>query len=193
MPPVHMQSYLSRLKKYHKKHQLTVNNLILPANFPFKIKNMYRVIIVFLLLVPATGFSQLYINKTKSHVKREVSKYISENDSITTNITETDSTLLMTFRGAGATEADHIYNFDKSGKCSSEKTITWCDSCLEKLLQPLLAEKKYEWKKINLNQYVAKFSAGIFLEMQISGDIYSFTIFRITLTKEMYTSLFENN
>ena len=152
---------------------------------------MYRFIILFLLLMPATGFSQLYINKTKSQVKQELSKHISKNDSITTSITETDSTLLMKVRGAGATEADHIYSFDKSGKCSSEKTITWCDSCLEKLLQPLLAEKKYEWKKINVNQYVAKFSAGAFMEIQISGNIYSFTVFGITLSKEIYTSLFE--
>jgi hypothetical protein len=114
----------------------------LPVNYPFKIKNMYRVVIVFLLLMPATGFSQLYINKTKSHVKQELSKYISKNDSITTTITETDSTLLMAVRGAGATEADHIYSFDKSGKCSSEKTVTWCDSCLEKLLKKNTSGRK---------------------------------------------------
>jgi hypothetical protein len=154
---------------------------------------MFRILIAILLFLPATGFSQLYINKTKSHVKQDLSKSISKNDSITSIITETDSTILMSVRGTGATEADHIYSFDNAGKCSAEKTITWCDSCFEKLLQPLLAEKKYQWKKINLNQYVARFSAGVFMEMQITGTIYSFTIFRINLTKEMYTSLFENN
>ncbi len=153
---------------------------------------MFRVIIVFLLLVPATGFSQLHINKTKSQVKQELSKYISKNDRITTNITETDSTLLMTVRGTGATEADHIYSFDKSGKCSTQKTITWCDSCLEKLLQPLIAEKKYQWKKINMNQYVSEFSAGVFIEIQMMGDTYYFTVFRLNLNKKMYNFLMEN-
>lgn len=153
---------------------------------------MYRVIIVFLFFVPATGFSQLYINKTKSQVKKELGKYFLKKDSISTTITETDSTLLMKLRGAGAIEADHTYSFDKSGKCSAEKTVTWCDSCLEKLLQPVLAEKKYQWKKINMNQYVSEFSSAVFVEIQVTGNTYSFTVFRLNLNRKMYRFLMEN-
>ena len=153
---------------------------------------MYRVIIVFLLIVPSTGFSQLYINKTKSQVKQELGKKFLKKDSISASITETDSTLLMKVRGTGATEADHIYSFDKSGKCSAEKTVTWCDSCFEKLLQPVLAQKKYQWKKININQYVSEFSAGVFLEIQVTGNTYSFTIFRLNFSRKMYKFLLED-
>ena len=154
---------------------------------------MYRIIIVFLLFLPATGISQLYINKTKSRVKQELGKKFLEKDSISAHITETDSTLLLKLRGAGFIESDHIYSFDKSGKCSSEKTTTWCDSCHEKLLQLLLAEKKYHWKKINMNQYVSDFSASLFIEIQISNDIYSFIILKFSLSKEMYDSLLGKN
>ena len=153
---------------------------------------MYRVIIVLLLFVPSTGFSQLYINKTKSQVKQELGKIFLKKDSIPTSITETDSTLLMKVRGTGVTEADYTFSFDKSGKCSAEKTVTWCDSCHEKLLQSLLAEKKYRWKKININQYVSKYSAGVFIEIQATGNTYSFTIFRLNLNKKMYRFLLEN-
>jgi hypothetical protein len=152
---------------------------------------MFRFIIVILFFLPAAGFSQSYINKTKSHVKKELGKRYLKKDSISTTITETDSTLLLKVRGAGTIEADHIYSFDRSGKCSSEKTITWCDSCHEKLLQPLLAEKKYNWKKINMNQYISGFSASLFIEIQINDNIYSFTIFRFSLSKKMYDSLLE--
>src|SRR5436190_13679426 len=124
---------------------------------------MFRYIIVILLFWPAMGFSQFYINKTKSQVKQELGKKFLKKDSNSASITETDSTLLLKLRGAGIVESDHIYRFDKSGKCSSEKTITWCDSCHEKLLQSLLAEKKYDWKKINMNQYVSDFSASLFI------------------------------
>ena len=154
---------------------------------------MFRIIIVILLFLPATGFSQLYINKTKSQVKQELGKKILKKDSISASITETDSTLLLKIRGAGVIEADHIYGFDRSGKCSTEKTITWCDSCHEKLLQPLLAEKKYNWKKINMNQYVSEFSASLFIEIQVSDDTYSFTIFKFSLNKKMYDFLLEKN
>jgi hypothetical protein len=153
---------------------------------------MYRIIIVFLLFVPATGFSQSYINKTKSQVKQELGKEFLKKDSISASITETDSTLLLKVRGAGVIEADHIYSFDRSGKCHSEKTVTWCDTCNEKLFQQLLAEKKYNWKKINMNQYIADFSAGMFVEIQVTNNTWSFTIFRLELDEKTYKSLLEN-
>ena len=154
---------------------------------------MLRFIIVILFFLPATGFSQLYINKTKSQVKHELSKRFLKKDSVSAIITETDSTLLLKIRGSGVIESDHIYGFDRSGKCSTEKIITWCDSCHEKLLQSLLAEKKYNWKKINMNQYVSEFSASLFIEIQVIDDTYSFTIFKFSLSKEMYDSLLEKN
>ncbi len=152
---------------------------------------MLRIIIAILLFLPATGFSQLYINKTKSQVKQELGNIFGKEKSLTTTITETDSTLVMKIRGSNAIESDHIYRFDKSGKCSSEKTITWCDSCHEKLLQPVLADKKYNWKKINMNQYIADFSFGVFVEIQKSDNTYSFTIFRSELSEKMYKFLLE--
>ncbi|HMK27985.1 MAG TPA: hypothetical protein VK483_18285 [Chitinophagaceae bacterium] len=154
---------------------------------------MFRFIILISLLLPATGFSQLYINKTKSQVKQELNKRFLKKDSISASITETDSTLLLKIRGAGVTEADHIYGFDRSGKCSTEKIVTWCDSCHEKLLQQLLADKKYNWKKINMNQYVSDFSESLFIEVQVMDDVYSFTILKFSLNKKMYDFLLEKN
>jgi hypothetical protein len=138
------------------------------------------------------GFSQLFINKSKNDIKKAIGKPYIGKESIAAIITETDSSLTMKIRGKGATEADHIYSFDKSGNCSSVKTITWYDSCHEKLLQLVLAAKKYRWKKINLNQYLAKYSAGVFVEIQFSGDARSFTINRVNLTRKMYRLILEN-
>ena len=150
---------------------------------------MFRIIFTILFFWPVTGFSQQYINKTKSQVKKELGKILGKENSIT----ETDSTLSIKVRVNNAIESDRIYRFDESGKCSSEKTITWCDSCHEKLLQPLLADKKYNWKKINMNQYIADYSFGVFMEIQTTDKVYSFTIFRSTLSKEMYKFLLETN
>ena len=154
---------------------------------------MFRLIIVALFFLPVTGFSQLYINKTKSQVKQELSKSFLKKDSASANITETDSTIVLEIRGTGIRDADHIYGFDRSGKCSTEKTITWCESCHEGLLQQVLAEKKYNWKKINMNQYVSGFSESLFIEVQVNDDEYSFTILKFSLSKEMYDVLLEKN
>jgi hypothetical protein len=154
---------------------------------------MFRLLPFLLVLLPSTIFSQLYINKSKSSVKEEISKIFSGKNNITVTLSETDSSLSMKTRGTGTIEADYLYSFDKAGKCSAEKTVTWCDSCNDKLLQQVLGEKKYEWKKINLNQYISKFEVGVFLELQVTGNTYSFTIYRTNLNKKMYKFLMENN
>jgi hypothetical protein len=156
-------------------------------------KNMVKISIIILFFFPFPGLSQLHINKTKSMVKEEIEKVYMRKDNITTTITETDTTLILKVRGTGTTEADRIYSFDKSGKCNSEKTVTWCDTCHTKLMQPVLAAKKYMWKQINQNQYISKFSAGVFLEWQERDDTWSFTIFRFNLNKKMYDLLLNKN
>lgn len=180
----------------HKENTVTapgaVKQTIFAGLFSCQRKNMFRFIIAFLMLVPSTSFSQLYINKTKSRVKGEIGKVFFGKDNISASISETDSSLVMKVRGTGTTEADYIYSFDKSGKCSAEKTVTGCDSCHVKLFQPVLAQKKYRWKKINLNQYISKFSAAVFIELQATGNTYSFTIFRLKLKRKMYGSLLKN-
>jgi len=152
---------------------------------------MKRLLFMFLMFAPSSGFSQLYINKTKSKVKEEIGKTFSEKKTISSTIAETDSSLVLKTTGPGSAETDHIYSFDKTGKCSTEKTVTGCDSCFDKLLQQVLALKKYRWKKMNLNQYISKFSAGVFVEIQAADNMYSLTVFRMHLKKKMYRSLFK--
>ena len=152
-------------------------------------KKIFRIIIALFLLAPIPAYPQLFINKTRGQVKKEISKVFTENY----NIAETDSSLVVKVRGTGAPGADHIYRFDKSGKCNFEKTITSCDSCHEKLLQQVLDVKKYQWKKINLNQYISDFTTGVFLEIQIADNVFSFTIYRTNFSKKMYRFLLENN
>lgn len=153
---------------------------------------MRQILLVLLLLISATGFSQQYINKSKSDVKKKLDKSPVNLDGISTRITETNSSITRNLQGPGEISTDEVYLFDSSGKCSSEKIISNCDSCFDRLLKAVLDQKKYEWKLINANQYVSKFSAGLFLEMQGVNNIYSFTILRTNLDKKMYDFLMKN-
>jgi hypothetical protein len=153
---------------------------------------MQRLIIFILLFSPSIVFSQQFINKTKSQVKLEMSKSFGGKEYSLTIISETDSSLAIKIKNKIADSTDHIFIFDKTGKCSSEKTVSKCDSCLQKLLQKILAQKKYGWKKMNMNQYIADFSAGVFLETQAKDDSYWFTIFRIKLSRKMYDLFLKN-
>jgi hypothetical protein len=150
---------------------------------------MRQIIIVLLLLISVTGFSQQYINKSKSDVKKQLDKSTIKMDGISTRITETDSSITLKLEGPGGISTDEVYVFNKSGKCSSEKIITNCDSCYERLLKAVLDIKKYRWKLININQYVSKFSAGMFIETQAANHVYSFTILMTNLDRKMYKFL----
>ncbi len=153
---------------------------------------MRQIIIVLLLLISATGFSQQYVNMSKIEVKKSLDRSSLNIDGISTRITETDSSITRKLKGPIGISTDEVYVFDRSGKCSSEKIITNCDTCLERLLKAVLDHKKYRWKLINANQYVSKFSAGMFIETQAANAIYSFTILRTNLDRKMYKFLMKN-
>lgn len=153
---------------------------------------MRLLLIVSLLLISATGYSQRYINKNKSEVKKQLDKSSVKVEGILTIITETDSSITREVKGPGGVITDEVYRFSKSGKCIAEKTITPCDSCFEKLLKAVLDNKKYRWKQININQYVSEYAERLLLETQAINNIFSFTILTTDLNRKMYRSLIKN-
>jgi hypothetical protein len=134
-------------------------------------------------------FSQNYINKTKAQVKKELNEYISKNDSLNATVSETDVAIVLVIKGPKTLPADFIYRFDKAGKCISEKVVAGCDSCFTKYFQAVLDRKKYEWKKINENQYISGFAAKMMIELPPDSKNYSFVILRTDWSKQMYDLL----
>jgi hypothetical protein len=150
---------------------------------------MHRIITFCFMLLSFPCFSQNYINKTKAQVKKELKEYISKNDSLNAIISEADSATMLSIKGPKTLPADFIYRFDKAGKCKSEKVIAGCDSCFTKYFQALLNLKKYDWKKINENQYVSNFAARMLIELPADNKDFSYIILRTDWTKEMYNLL----
>src|SRR5688572_4598172 len=107
---------------------------------------MIRIIILLLLASPLTAFSQHFIGKSRSQVKKELQKKIDKNDSLTITLHDNDSTVVFSYKAGKVQPVDFIYGFSKAGKCWSEKVLAGCDSCYKKYLAAVLAEKKYEWK-----------------------------------------------
>lgn len=153
---------------------------------------MIRIITALLLLFPVAGFSQNFIGKSKAQVKKYLQRQIAKNDSLTITLTDTDSVLLFSIKSGKVLPADFIYSFDKSGKCRSEKVMAGCDSCFNKFLNAALAEKKYEWKKINENQYVSKYAARMMIELPPENKDFSYVILRTQWSRQLYTMLTGN-
>ena len=151
---------------------------------------MYRIITLCIFFFPFTGLSQTYINKSKAEVKKELTDYIIKNDSLKALIAETDSTIRLVIKGPEVLPADFIYFFDKSGKCKSEKVVTYCDSCYNKFLTVALNRKQYHWKKINENQYVSDYASRMLIELPADkSKDFSFLIIRTDWSKSMYNML----
>lgn len=82
-----------------------------------------------------------------------------------------------------------IYVFDEKGLCLTETTITRCDSCHDGYLKVVLDKKKYNWKKINENQYISRFEDNLMIELFPEGEIRSFSVLRTDFTRELYDLL----
>jgi hypothetical protein len=149
-------------------------------------------IIVFLLLLPVAGYSQNFIGKSKVYVKKLLQKQISKNDSLDITLTDDDSVLRYSIKAGKTLPADFIYGFNISGKCRSEEIIAGCDSCFNKFLKNVLRQKKYEWKKINENQYVSKYTARMMIELPPENKYFSYTILKTDWNKDMYKLLTGN-
>jgi len=149
---------------------------------------MTRILLLFLLL-PVTAFSQHFIGKNKPWVKKYLQRQIKKNDSLHITLTDHDSMLVYSIKAGKVLPAEFVYGFSTSGICRSEKVIANCDSCFKKFLDIALAEKKFEWKKINENQYVSKYSARRMIELSPDNQAFYYTILRTNWNRELYALL----
>ena len=146
-------------------------------------------IVLFLYLLPVTCFSQNFIGKNKTQVKKNLQRQIVKHDSITITLTDNNSVIVYSVKAGKESPADFVYGFDKSGKCRLEKIIAGCDSCYKKFLQTALGQKKYEWKKINENQYISKYAARMMIELPAEIKDFSYIILKTEWTKKLYSIL----
>lgn len=144
-----------------------------------------------LLLISLPGFSQKYINEKKADIKKDLQQYVSDNKTLKATLSETDSSLVLTVPGEASQQADFIYFFDKEGKCRLQKTIAYCNTCIDKYLQDALKQDKYKWRKINENQYISSFEEKLMIELPADGKEFSFMVIRTDWSKIIYDMLSE--
>ena len=147
---------------------------------------MKQFLILAFFCLPAQVFGQELINKSKTFVRNKIEKYNPGVDSLRTSFSETDSTIQLSVRSQSSPYNDFIYSFDKKGNCSSEKKISYTETHFRQLLKQALDLKNYDWKRINENQYVSKFSEKMLIELPGDAGIYSFTIIRTDWNKATY-------
>lgn len=150
---------------------------------------MIRSFLFALLFSPVFLSAQNKVGKTKAEVKKELDTWKNSNSSLTPKITEMPLVTTVTFRDPGYGVVKNIYSFNKSKICISEKTVTSSDSARQNYMNLVLEQPAYEWKKINGNQYISKFSSKMMIELPGNSVDHSFTIYKADWTKEVYEML----
>ena len=87
----------------------------------------------------------------------------------------------------------YTYLFDDStGLCFQQIVQSSCQSCYQQILNELVSQKDYEWKRINESQYVSRFSDYLMIEMQETEKDFSFTLIKTAWTRELYDLMLRN-
>lgn len=86
-------------------------------------------------------------------------------------------------------QSELIFVFDEKGLCTTETINTRCDTCHDGYLKNILDKKKYNWKKINENQYISRFEDNVMIELFPEGEIRTISVLRADFTREIYDLL----
>jgi len=147
-------------------------------------------LIVLLILTPLFCFSQSYFNKDRAKVKKELEHFISKNSILHPSLKETDSTLMLETEVNPGKKIQVVFAFDQEkGHCNSQRTVTYCDACYLEEVNKLLAQKSYQWKKLNENQYASRYEDHLLLELRSEETDFSFTLFKTNWSRDFYELL----
>ena len=150
---------------------------------------MLRTLALVVLLFPLSALAQDHVSKSRGDLKKEMDKFIEENKAKSPKLIESGSTMTLTVSAPGTELVSHVFTFDSTGKCNAEKIIAACDSCRREELNLVLEKKNYQWKKINENQYISRYSDQLLIELPVESKEFYFTIYRAQWTKEVYDML----
>lgn len=151
---------------------------------------MYRLLVLVPFLMSLQAFAQNNIGKDRAFISRYLDQYVAANKAYKASWKTTESGIELTALDEDGHPVYFRYTFDpESGKCMTEETVSSCESCYRKYLDRLLAMKKYEWKKINENQYVSRFSDYLMIEIQQDDNEFSFTLIKTDWTRPLYDLL----
>lgn len=150
---------------------------------------MQKYFLLLSFLFPASIYAQININKSKASIIKETTDYQKKNSSYSIDTNETDSTLWIVEINPEKNRTEHLLQFDKANKCMLESFQFKCDSCYNKKLSELLAIKKYNWKKINGNQYISNFESRLMIEVLYEETSKILKIIRTDWSKLLYDML----
>lgn len=133
---------------------------------------MKRIVLYMLLMssISTVALAQGYIDQTKEKARKKLEKSRAHNAGVNILIEETDSTLSYLVRDKAVQNLDILLFFDNKNRCYKERKVLTCDSCYQKFLNNMLADKYYRWTKINDSTYYARFPYRIILDTRPVGE-----------------------
>ncbi|MBW4888163.1 hypothetical protein KXQ82_00485 [Mucilaginibacter sp. HMF5004] len=120
------------------------------------------------------------MEKVESHMKYLVKKYNPE-------IFKTDTSLAYSFSDSTLDTYLMFFKFDKNKKCDLRKWVYRADIGLKKSFKEILGYKNYDWRPINSNKFLSKFSEHLLLVRD--DESLTLTITPISYTETEYQKM----
>ena len=151
---------------------------------------MIRCAALLFFLLPLLAQAQVPINKTKAELIGQWKKDSTINARCKSPFTQTATRLKIKVACPGDTlSVEHVYNFDKAGKCQAYQVICSEDTLLKTEMARWLNQSIYHWQKVNENQYVSDFDSHLMIEFPPENKRHSLTILRMDWSRELYELL----
>jgi len=150
---------------------------------------MMRIPFLIFCILPLFASAQLSLGETKQQIHQEIKQKLKEHTNSHHKLTETDSSLVLAITSANKSKVVYSYKFNANGYCSQQKITNDSDKAMQMQMDEILSVKKYNWKKINENQYISDFESGLILEFPPENTEHSLIIIKTEWTKEFYELL----
>lgn len=143
-----------------------------------------------LLLFVGELNAQAHINQKKRYVKKEVQKRYKANK-VKFQTYETDSLLTFLIRDSALQPADYIIAFDKSNRAYKETVKYYCDSCFQKHMKSIFAQKILRLVKVSENTYYTRFPFRMILKSPSSEPLTT-VFYRSDIKGKLYRQTVRN-
>jgi hypothetical protein len=128
---------------------------------------------------------QSFLNKTKRNARKTFQEYIDKYNYKAT-IVETDTTIAFSLRDPKVKPLDETLYF-KHGICYKDANFFNCDSCMKKMLEPIIANQTWQWVMVSNTKYISK--RKFVLEITSNETFFSYVLKKEKIKKKDYNKI----
>ena len=148
-------------------------------------------ILAWVLALPLLVSAQIQIGKTGTEIKSYWKKQQKTGARYSIEAGPNLSILVTESRDKGAVH--HTYEADSLGRCAVQRVESDNQEYTGNFLSQLLAIPRYQWKKLNENQYISRYEDFLLIELPADGSMKYVKLLHMEWNRTLYDLLSNTN